>query len=253
MNDPGIWNLNRRCLFDILVPSLVGILVVSILMTGLYLLALRSLHATLAVELALYNHILDQINFYSYLTAISIALASFLFLLFAIKYISYLQRPLKLAAELKKYLPHVRENFRIDRGKGFVFKKLRERAIILVTASMGAPFLLLGGLYLAVISVIYKFCRLAPLQVNVLFQVLGYYGSLVLFVLIISGTLLISWSFYRLKNSLGLETLPPEKLVEIISACPEDYKKLEKEIEKILFLVNLETGKNNKSGSKNYE
>ncbi len=232
-------DLYRRCLMDVLLPAMSGIFTVTILMSGLYWLALRSLRLVLPPEQALYTYIVENVGYYSLLTAIAVALSTVTFLLITIKYIAYLSRPLKLASELENYSSEFLENDNELRARIYVFKKFRERVIVLVGASMAAPFLLLGGLYLAIIATIYRFGNLKPPEINVLFQVLGHYGTLVLLVIVISGIMLVIWSFYRLKITLSIGNLSPEFLAKILEECPENCRELEREIEQLLLLADI--------------
>ncbi|MGM0380755.1 MAG: hypothetical protein ACQEP7_02105, partial [bacterium] len=131
MNPDTNSDLHRRCLMDTLLPCLTGVFVVTVLMSGLYWLALRSLRSVLPGRSALSIFLVKNIENHSLLTAISVALAAVVFLLFAVKYIQYLSRPLELTGELNKISSHLEDN-RILRAHVFLFKEMRERIIILV-------------------------------------------------------------------------------------------------------------------------
>ncbi len=233
-------DLYRRCLLDVLTPAMTGVFVVAVLMSGLYWLALRSLQAVLQPERVLFSHIAANVGYYSSFTALAVALSAILFLLLAIKYVSYLSRPLQLVEELGNYSPEIMPEDKEQRVRAFVFKKIKERVIVLVSASMTAPFLLMGGLYLAVIAIIYRFCGLHPRESNVLFQVLGHYGTLVLLVIVISAISLITWGIYRLRSSLSLAEVPERRLAEIQKNCPVNCREIEKEIEELLLLADIQ-------------
>ncbi|MFP4686891.1 MAG: hypothetical protein ACLFN5_02135 [bacterium] len=233
----------KKYLDSLLGLTMIGIIIVILLMSALYWLALRVFSQLVPAGTV---QIWAVINFYSLLIGCALGVAVISLLLFALRNTRYLVEPfqkIQMFQQQEKSSLTAESDYLVV---GF-YRLLRARLILFILAGMGSSFLLLAALYLATIGFVYSSNLVSDEIFQQFLSILSYYGTLTFFTLVLSIILLLLVAQRKLREFLGISF---DKLKKVnIEKTDFDFEKLCRQLDGVLIVSELSEEVGGSSGN----